>query len=49
MLRRSPSREYIGLDYHKQYTVATKIGSDAQKEQCRLNNTPEEFSRYFTS
>ncbi len=39
--------EFIGLDYHKQYSVATKIKSDGSKEQCRLNNTPEEFSRYF--
>lgn len=41
--------EFIGLDYHKQYTVATKIGDDGQKEQCRLYNTPDEFSRYFDS
>lgn len=41
--------EFIGLDYHKQYTVATKIGPDGQKEQCRLNNTPGEFARYFDS
>ena len=41
--------EFIGLDYHKQYTVATRIGLDGRKEQSRLDNTPDEFSRYFES
>ena len=48
-LKGGASMEFIGLDYHKQYTVATKIGDDGQKEQCRLYNTPDEFSRYFDS
>ncbi|MFQ5976339.1 MAG: IS110 family transposase [Candidatus Hydrothermarchaeales archaeon] len=41
--------EFIGLDYHKQYTVATRIGPDGQKEQSWLSNTPQEFARYFDS
>lgn len=41
--------EYIGLDYHKQYTVATRLRSNGENDQRRLDNTPQEFDRFFSS
>ncbi len=41
--------EYIGLDYHKQYTFATKIKGNGEKEQYRLRNTPEAFEYFLRS
>ena len=41
--------EFIGLDYHKQYTVATRIKANGTKEQRRLHNIPTEFGRFLAS
>ncbi len=39
--------EYIGMDFHKQYTIATRIRENGSQEWCRLANTPASFSEYF--
>ena len=39
--------EYIGMDFHKQYTIATRIRENGNRECCRLANTPASFAAYF--
>ncbi|MFC1563105.1 transposase [candidate division KSB1 bacterium] len=40
--------QYIGLDYHKQYTFATLINSETgEMRQARLSNTPESIKSFI--
>ena len=43
--------EFIGMDFHKQYTIATRIRESGRKDCQRLANTPASFaiSRSATS
>ena len=42
--------EYIGLDVHKQYSVACKLNDETGEiEHNRLNNSRTEFEKLFSS
>ena len=39
---------YIGVDYHKKYSIATKMDEEGNiLEQVKLNNDPETLLKYF--
>jgi transposase len=39
---------YIGVDYHKKYSIATKMNEEGNiVEQVKLSNNPESLLRYF--